>query len=102
MGGVWYWHSTSNASYNRCMQLSACHFGNSGRSGAVQTCRGTVSADDHRLIADCLHGNTAAFGDLVRRYQDRLFNTFYRLVDNAEEAQGVWQGPVLNTLQALV
>jgi hypothetical protein len=45
--------------------------------------QGPVS-DDHRLIADCLQGDTAAFGELVRRYQDRLFNTVYRLVDNAE------------------
>ena len=50
------------------------------------TC-GTVSADDHRLIAECLQGDTAAFGVLVRRHQDRLYNTVYRLVDNAEDAQ---------------
>src|SRR5438132_1345540 len=42
----------------------------------------SVSADDHRLIAKCLGGDTAAFGELVRRYQDRLYNTVYRLVDN--------------------
>ena len=46
-----------------------------------------MHADDHRLIAECLQGRTAAFGELVRRYQDRLYNTVYRLVDNAEDAQ---------------
>jgi RNA polymerase sigma-70 factor, ECF subfamily len=34
-----------------------------------------VSSDDQRLIAECLQGNTAAFGVLVRRYQERLYNS---------------------------
>jgi RNA polymerase sigma-70 factor (ECF subfamily) len=61
----------------------------------------TVSADDHRLIADCLRGETAAFGELVRRYQDRLYNTVYRLVDNAEDALDVVQEAFLNAYQSL-
>jgi RNA polymerase sigma-70 factor (ECF subfamily) len=60
-----------------------------------------VSADDQRLIADCLQGDTAAFGGLVRRYQDRLYNTVYRLVDNAEDAQDIVQDAFLNAYQAL-
>jgi RNA polymerase sigma-70 factor (ECF subfamily) len=60
-----------------------------------------VSADDHRLIAECLKGEKAAFGELVRRYQDRLYNTVYRLVDNAEDAQDVVQDAFLNAYQAL-
>jgi RNA polymerase sigma-70 factor (ECF subfamily) len=60
-----------------------------------------VSADDHRLIADCLHGRTAAFGELVRRYQDRLYNTVYRLLGNAEDAQDVVQEAFLNAYQSL-
>jgi RNA polymerase sigma-70 factor, ECF subfamily len=60
-----------------------------------------VSADDHRLIAECLKGDSAAFGELVRRYQDRLFNTVYRLVDNAEDALDVVQDAFLNAYQAL-
>jgi RNA polymerase sigma-70 factor, ECF subfamily len=62
--------------------------------------QGPVS-DDHRLIADCLRGETAAFGELVRRYQDRLFNTVYRMVDNAEDAQDVVQEAFLNAYQSL-
>jgi RNA polymerase sigma-70 factor (ECF subfamily) len=60
-----------------------------------------VSADDHRLIAECLKGDGAAFGELVRRYQDRLFNTVYRLVDNAEDALDVVQDAFLSAYQAL-
>jgi RNA polymerase sigma-70 factor (ECF subfamily) len=60
-----------------------------------------VNPDDQRLIAECLKGRTAAFGELVRRYQDRLYNTVYRLVDNAEDAQDVVQDAFLNAYQSL-
>jgi RNA polymerase sigma-70 factor (ECF subfamily) len=60
-----------------------------------------VSADDRRLIAECLQGQSTAFGELVRRYQDRLYSTVYRLVDNAEDAQDVVQETFLNAYQAL-
>jgi len=60
-----------------------------------------VSADDHRLIAASRKGDTAAFGELVRRYQDRLFNTVYRLLDNADDAQDVVQDAFLNAYQSL-
>jgi RNA polymerase sigma-70 factor (ECF subfamily) len=60
-----------------------------------------VNPDDHRLIVDCLQGQTAAFGELVRRYQDRLYSTVYRLVANAEDAQDVVQEAFLNAYQSL-
>lgn len=60
-----------------------------------------MSADDQRLIADCLQGRTEAFGELVRLYQDRLFNTVYRLLDNADDAQDVVQEAFLNAYQSL-
>ena len=60
-----------------------------------------MSGDDDRLIADCLKGQTAAFGELVRRYQDRLFNTVLRLVDSAEDAQDVVQEAFLHAYQSL-
>src|ERR1700738_3773528 len=63
--------------------------------------KGTVSADDPRLIAESLKGESAAFGELVRRYQDRLYNTVHRLVDNAEDAQDVVQDAFLNAYQSL-
>jgi RNA polymerase sigma-70 factor (ECF subfamily) len=60
-----------------------------------------VSADDPDLIAQCLRGDTAAFGLLVRRYQDRLFNTVYRMVGNADDAQDVVQEAFLSAFQSL-
>lgn len=60
-----------------------------------------MSADDHRLIAESLQGNSAAFGALVRRYQDRLYHTVYRLVDNADDAQDAVQEAFLKAYQSL-
>jgi RNA polymerase sigma-70 factor, ECF subfamily len=60
-----------------------------------------VSADDQRLIVECLRGDPAAFGVLVRRYQDRLYSTVFRLVGNAEDAQDVVQEAFLNAYQSL-
>ncbi len=60
-----------------------------------------MSADDHRLIAECLKGNTAAFGDLVERHQDRLYNTMVRLLDHAEDARDVVQEAFLHAYQSL-
>ncbi|MFQ3592542.1 MAG: sigma-70 family RNA polymerase sigma factor [Gemmataceae bacterium] len=57
--------------------------------------------DDHQLIAECLQGQEAAFGELVRRYQDRLYNAVYRIVHNAEDAQDVVQEAFFHAYQAL-
>jgi len=60
-----------------------------------------VNTDDRRLIAECLRGRTAAYGELVRRYQDRLYHAIYRVVDNAEDALDVVQESFLNAYQSL-
>ena len=60
-----------------------------------------MSTDDNQLIAECLEGQTAAFGELVRRYQDRVYNTVYRLLDNAEDAQDVVQDAFIHAFQSL-
>jgi RNA polymerase sigma-70 factor (ECF subfamily) len=60
-----------------------------------------VSTEDRRLIADCLQGDNSAFGELVRRYQDRLYNTVYRLVGNPDDALDVVQDAFLSAYQSL-
>ena len=47
--------------------------------------------DDARLIDESLAGRTAAFGELVTKYQDRLYNSVMHVVGSAEEAQDVVQ-----------
>jgi RNA polymerase sigma-70 factor, ECF subfamily len=58
-------------------------------------------SDDRQLIADCLGGRRDAFGELVSRYQARLYNAAVRLVDNPEDASDVVQDAFLNAYQAL-
>lgn len=60
-----------------------------------------MNINDRRLIADCLAGQTSAFGELVRRHQDRLYNAIYRVVENAEDAYDVVQEAFLNAYQSL-
>lgn len=47
--------------------------------------------DDARLIEQTLQGRSTAFGELVRKYQDRLYNTVVHVVGSADEALDVVQ-----------
>jgi RNA polymerase sigma-70 factor (ECF subfamily) len=49
-----------------------------------------VNDDDQRISAT-LAGNTAAFGELVLNYQDRLYNTLVHVIGNAEDARDIVQ-----------
>ncbi len=48
-------------------------------------------SDDAQLIDETLAGDRAAFGQLVRKYQGRLFNTLLHVVGSREEAEDVSQ-----------
>jgi RNA polymerase sigma-70 factor (ECF subfamily) len=48
-------------------------------------------SDDALLIEAVLAGDTAAFGQLVGHYQDRLYNTLLRVLGSAEDARDVVQ-----------
>jgi RNA polymerase sigma-70 factor (ECF subfamily) len=60
-----------------------------------------VSDDDRRLIAECLGGRREAFGDLVTRYQARLYNAALRLVHSPDDAADVVQDAFLSAYQSL-
>jgi len=47
--------------------------------------------DDAQLIDQALAGHSAAFGLLVQKYQDRLYNTVVHVVGNAEDARDIVQ-----------
>lgn len=51
----------------------------------------TVNRQDQELIEESLAGSTEAFGQLVTRYQDRLYHTLVRMLASAEDAQDVAQ-----------
>lgn len=46
---------------------------------------------DAELIADCLNGQTQAFGTLVTRYQNRLYNSLVSVLGSPEDARDVAQ-----------
>jgi len=47
--------------------------------------------DDAQLIDETLRGRSAAFGQLVEKYQDRLYNTIVHVVGSSEDALDVVQ-----------
>jgi RNA polymerase sigma-70 factor (ECF subfamily) len=47
--------------------------------------------DDVALIAQALNGRQASFGELVRKYQDRLYNAIVHTMGNVEDARDVVQ-----------
>jgi RNA polymerase sigma-70 factor, ECF subfamily len=47
--------------------------------------------DDAHWIDQALNGQTEAFGHLVLKYQDRLFNTVYHVAGHAEDARDIVQ-----------
>ena len=52
---------------------------------------GEAVIDDTPLIERSLRGDSAAFGQLVQQYQDRLFNTVVHVAASREEAEDVVQ-----------
>jgi RNA polymerase sigma-70 factor (ECF subfamily) len=60
-----------------------------------------VAPDDASLIHRTLAGETAAYGELVRRYQNRLYNTVFRLVGSAEDARDIVQDSFISAFEAL-
>jgi RNA polymerase sigma-70 factor, ECF subfamily len=52
---------------------------------------GPALSDDTPLIEATLRGESAAFGQLVRKYQDRLFNTLVHMTGSREDAADLAQ-----------
>ena len=47
--------------------------------------------EDALLIAEVRNGNSEAYGEIVRKYQARLFNTLHHVMGNREEAEDIGQ-----------
>jgi RNA polymerase sigma-70 factor, ECF subfamily len=60
-----------------------------------------VNIDDHQLIEECLAGRSEAFGELVVRYQDRLFHTLLFVTGAADQAQDVAQDAFVHAFAKL-
>lgn len=60
-----------------------------------------VNNDDQQLIEECLAGRSEAFGELVVRYQDRLFHTLLFVTGAADQAQDVAQDAFVHAFAKL-
>jgi RNA polymerase sigma-70 factor (ECF subfamily) len=61
----------------------------------------TVSSRDHLLIEECLGGRLDAFGELVLPYQDRIYNTIYRMTGSAEDSAELLQDAMIRAYRGL-
>jgi len=60
-----------------------------------------VPPSDQELIDECLKGQTQSFGQLVLRYQDRLYNMLTNLLGSREDAREVAQEAFISSFQKL-
>jgi len=60
-----------------------------------------LTRTDADLIAQCLRGQTHAFGELVARHQDRLYGTLVGVLGSAEDARDVAQEAFVSAFQKL-
>ena len=67
-----------------------CRGGNFPRTPRVELF-GAVVKDDALLIDETLAGQSVAFGQLVTKYQDRLYNSVVHVVGSKEDARDVVQ-----------
>jgi len=57
--------------------------------------------DDGVLVERVLAGRTEFYGELVRRYQDRVFNTCWRISGHLEDARDLTQEAFLKAFEGL-
>ena len=56
---------------------------------------------DEVLVGRCRNGDLAAFGQLIERHQDRLFNAVLRMVNNYDDAQELTQEAFFRALRGI-
>lgn len=71
-----------------------------GQTGASRGAR-PIPLEDVELIERVRNGETEAYGVLVRKYQDRVFNACWRICGNLEDARDLTQEAFLKALENL-
>lgn len=72
-----------------------------GQKGCMDDNLQAEATSDEVLLARSRAGQMAAFGQLVERYQHRLYNAVLRMVANADDAQEITQDAFVRALQGL-
>lgn len=57
--------------------------------------------NDEELVDKAQLGDTGAIGELVTRYEDRVYSLAYRMVGNREDAEDVLQDTFLNVIRSI-
>lgn len=60
-----------------------------------------MPSEDEELIKNALAGDTAAFGDLVERHQDRLVRSLTQMLGSVDEARDVAQEAFISAYEKL-
>lgn len=60
-----------------------------------------IPLDDAAILKRCREGEVAAFGQLVHKYQDRLFNAILRMCGNRDDAEELCQETFVKALESL-
>lgn len=61
----------------------------------------SVRAEEAQLIGRAQKGDLAAYDELVRRYQERIYATLYHMTSNHEDANDLTQEAFIKAYQAL-
>jgi len=73
----------------------------SGLKAEAEWAETTAVPADAVLLARCRRGERAAFGLLVRKYQDRVFNSILRMCANRDDAEELCQETFVKALRNL-
>jgi RNA polymerase sigma-70 factor (ECF subfamily) len=57
--------------------------------------------EESALVRSARHGDLAAYDDLVKRYQERIYATIYHMTSNHEDANDLAQESFIKAFQAL-
>lgn len=68
---------------------------------ATQAAKPSVSLEDVQVIERIRAGQTEAYNDLVRKYQDRVFNAAWRICGHLEDARDVTQDAFIKAFENL-
>jgi RNA polymerase sigma-70 factor (ECF subfamily) len=58
-----------------------------------------IAFDEQALLSRCRDGQNEAFADLVRKYQDRIYNLIFRMTGVAEDAEELAQEVFLKAFE---
>jgi RNA polymerase sigma-70 factor (ECF subfamily) len=68
---------------------------------ALMTVSGQADIDETTLVAQSREGDTAAFGELVRRYEGKIFRLAQHVTQNREDAEDVLQETFMKAYEHL-